>query len=77
VIESPDTAGTPTDDHDDIVILIHGTFGGDKDRNDSGHRWWQRDSTTWRELESRLPDGVRLPAEGSGIGRNTGSGTSP
>lgn len=49
---------------DEIVILVHGTFAGDKDGNDEGHRWWQRGSDTWRWLEDNLPPGVSLPQDG-------------
>ncbi|MET9147538.1 hypothetical protein [Streptomyces sp. NPDC004042] len=46
---------------DDLVILVHGTFAGDKNGSDEGHRWWQRGSATWTWLRAHLPDGVSLP----------------
>ncbi|MFI8849224.1 hypothetical protein ACIGW3_03330 [Streptomyces sp. NPDC053499] len=49
---------------DELVILVHGTFAGDKDGNDEGPRWWQRGSDTWRWLEDNLPAGVSLPHSG-------------
>ncbi len=46
---------------DELVILVHGTFAGDKSRQDSGKRWWQRGSASWSALETILPRGVSLP----------------
>ncbi|EFL34018.1 conserved hypothetical protein [Streptomyces viridochromogenes DSM 40736] len=59
-------ADLPADaqNQDEVVILVHGTFAGDKDGNDSGSRWWQRGSDTWRWLERNLPAGTSLPQNG-------------
>ncbi|WP_280892475.1 hypothetical protein [Streptomyces sp. LBL] len=46
---------------DELVILVHGTFAGDKERRDDGDRWWQRGSSTWQALTATLPKGTRLP----------------
>ncbi|WP_371558446.1 hypothetical protein OG416_35430 (plasmid) [Streptomyces longwoodensis] len=46
---------------DELVILVHGTFAGDKERRDEGDRWWQRGSSAWRALAKTLPKGTRLP----------------
>ncbi|WP_275562430.1 hypothetical protein [Streptomyces sp. 5-6(2022)] len=46
---------------DELVILVHGTFAGDKERRDEGDRWWQRGSSTWQALTATLPKGARLP----------------
>ena len=48
---------------EDLVIFVHGTFAGDRDRRDNGERWWQRDSDVWQWVESHLPKGVTLPDE--------------
>lgn len=45
---------------DEVVILVHGTFAGDKEGSDIGSRWWQRGSETWRWLEENLPPGTML-----------------
>ncbi|MFF9785169.1 hypothetical protein [Streptomyces nigrescens] len=45
----------------ELVILVHGTFAGDRDRRDKGDRWWQRGGDTWNWLAENLPDGVQLP----------------
>lgn len=50
---------------DDLVILVHGTFAGDKDRNDEGDQWWQRTSVTWKWFQSHLPTGTSLPDDSS------------
>ncbi|KOV96518.1 MULTISPECIES: hypothetical protein [unclassified Streptomyces] len=47
---------------DELVILIHGTFAGDKERRDEGDRWWQRGSSTWQALTATLPKGTSLPS---------------
>ncbi|MFI7019270.1 hypothetical protein [Streptomyces sp. NPDC050164] len=52
------------ENRDEVVILVHGTFAGDKDGNDSGKRWWQRGSGTWKWLECNLPAGTSLPQNG-------------
>ncbi|MET9758745.1 hypothetical protein ABZ016_06765 [Streptomyces sp. NPDC006372] len=59
-------ADLPSDaqNRDELVILVHGTFAGDKDGSDSGNRWWQRGSDTWRWLERNLPAGTSLPQDG-------------
>lgn len=44
-----------------LVILVHGTFAGDKTKSDVGERWWQRGSNTWKWLEENLPPEIRLP----------------
>lgn len=49
---------------DEVVILVHGTFAGDRNGSDTGSRWWQRGSDTWRWLEENLPPGAVLPREG-------------
>ena len=41
-----------------IVILVHGTFAGDQ--KDVGEKWWQSGSVAAKELQSRLPRGVRV-----------------
>ncbi|MCG0288028.1 hypothetical protein [Streptomyces sp. PSAA01] len=46
---------------DELVILVHGTFAGDKERRDEGDRWWQRGSSAWCALTEALPKGTRLP----------------
>ncbi|MFE4055975.1 hypothetical protein ACFXP3_06635 [Streptomyces sp. NPDC059096] len=48
---------------DELVILVHGTFAGDKDERDEGTRWWQRGSATWEALAAVLPEGAALPDE--------------
>ena len=48
-------------DRDEVVICVHGTFANDKKQNDTGHRWWQRDSAAWQRISSQLPKGVSLP----------------
>ncbi|MFF0161127.1 hypothetical protein ACFYRY_26850 [Streptomyces sp. NPDC005263] len=45
----------------ELVILVHGTFAGDKSAQDVGERWWQRGSRTWIWLEENLPPSVSLP----------------
>jgi hypothetical protein len=52
------------DRSDDVVLLVHGTFAADKDREDVGERWWQRGSAPWRWLTSNLPPGTALPDDG-------------
>ncbi|MYS80046.1 hypothetical protein [Embleya scabrispora] len=49
----------------DLVLLVHGTFAHDAEKNDEGPRWWQRDSPTWRALDELLPDGAELLSEGA------------
>ena len=44
--------------HDEVVILVHGTFAGDD--SDDGPRWWQRGSDTWASLQEKLPRGIKL-----------------
>lgn len=44
-----------------VAILVHGTFAGDA--RDSGEKWWQPGSDASTELQTKLPDGVRV-AEG-------------
>ncbi|MDH6138366.1 hypothetical protein P3T35_000343 [Kitasatospora sp. GP30] len=58
---------------DELVILVHGTFAGDKDRRDEGPRWWQRGSTTWEALTEVLPPGAVLPDEETGLFHWTGA----
>ncbi|MFF4159818.1 hypothetical protein [Streptomyces sp. NPDC001678] len=53
---------------DELVILVHGTFAGDKDQRDEGPRWWQRDSACWKALAAVLPKGAALPEPGEEIG---------
>lgn len=55
------SAESESADDDDVVILIHGTFAGDKTGSDRGSRWWQRDSAMWTWLGENLPKGVTLP----------------
>jgi hypothetical protein len=55
--------GAEHDPEPDIVYCVHGTFAGDRERNDTGSRWWQRGSDTWQRLEQQLPSGTALPSE--------------
>lgn len=52
---------------DELVILVHGTFAGDKNQHDEGTRWWQRGSATWEALAAMLPEGAALPGEEIGL----------
>src|SRR5689334_1412703 len=47
-------------EQDDVVILVHGSFAGDKARTTRGERWWQPESPTWNWLNENLPPGVSL-----------------
>lgn len=42
----------------EVVILVHGTFAGDK--SDDGMRWWQRGSDFWKKLSRALPPHLKL-----------------
>ncbi|MCP4189154.1 MAG: hypothetical protein GY768_00855 [Planctomycetaceae bacterium] len=44
------------------VILVHGTFAA-RD-GDVGDSWWQQGSSTWNELQKRLPVGTDLVDQG-------------
>lgn len=59
MINSADS-DAPPGSSDELVILIHGTFSGDRSGSDEGERWWQRGSETWSWLQERLPEGVTL-----------------
>ncbi len=48
--------------NDDLVLLVHGTYAASE--SDVGDAWWQQGSRTWRELQSELPQGTRLPQQG-------------
>jgi len=56
-----DTRTTPGKSEPDLVIFVHGTFAGDKDEQEVGGRWWQRDSEAWQWFETNLPAGTVLP----------------
>jgi hypothetical protein len=47
---------------DDVVILVHGTYAASK--SDQGKAWWQSGSAASEGLNERLPEGVRVAANG-------------
>jgi hypothetical protein len=47
-----------------VAILVHGTFAGDE--RDAGEKWWQSGSDASSQLQSKLPEGVRI-AEGAEV----------
>ncbi|MEW2271781.1 hypothetical protein [Streptomyces griseofuscus] len=59
----------------DLVILVHGTFAGDKGKAESGARWWQRGSVVWQWLEHNLPSGTTLPNGDSRLFQWSGANT--
>ncbi|TWU27467.1 alpha/beta hydrolase [Bythopirellula polymerisocia] len=46
---------------EELAILVHGTFSGNS--SSTGGQWWQAGSQSANELQSRLPDGVRVATD--------------
>ena len=46
---------------EELTVLVHGTFAGNE--SSRGEQWWQAGSQPTSELQSRLPDGVRVATD--------------